>query len=321
MFGVDALVGGVMNIAGSAYNNWLAGQRTDHDRHQNYLYGEMTADAADRRTRALYNDFYSPEALARQYKEAGLSPGLMFGGTPGQGGMSGAQGAGVAGPQTPVFGVDLMQAAQIANIKAQTAKTEAETANITKDTDLKKLEEQYNQFRNNEKSIEFKLTTAYLHDGEGNVTSMFELAENSRTYEDFINECKERSKNSGEKELQLMMGTEQGQKTMRDIYYNANRMSRDIAVLSSEKVDAKFQENLLEALSKKGFAEQNAETCIAQLEAAAEMANLTKQQKESFNNVIEQLKKKNSTVADILIVVSMILGNFMSGSVSVSKKL
>ena len=45
----------------------------------NYQYGEKAADASDRRTRELYTDLYSPAAKVKQLKEAGLSPGLMYG--------------------------------------------------------------------------------------------------------------------------------------------------------------------------------------------------------------------------------------------------
>lgn len=114
-------------IGSTVINNEYANHRTQQDREANYYLNEQAAKQADLRTRALYNDFYSPEALLKQYKAAGLSPSLMFGGTPGQGGMSGAQGAGPSGPQTPVYGVDPLVGAQIANIMAQTKKTEAET--------------------------------------------------------------------------------------------------------------------------------------------------------------------------------------------------
>jgi len=99
---------------------------TAEDRRENYEYGEKAAENADQRTRALYEDFYSPKALLKQYKEAGLSPSMMFGGTPGQGGMSGAQAAGASGPQTTFVPASLIEGAQIANLIAQTRKTNAE---------------------------------------------------------------------------------------------------------------------------------------------------------------------------------------------------
>lgn len=111
-------------------NNIGSSIREQQARQENYAYGEMQAKNADARTRALYNDFYSPEALKRQYQEAGLSPALMFGGTPGQGGQSGSMGSSAA--VHPTYSpISILEAAQAANIMAQTKKTEAETKTIT----------------------------------------------------------------------------------------------------------------------------------------------------------------------------------------------
>lgn len=122
-----ALIGGAAQFLTAGLNNEMAAARAREDRAENYKYGEMAAENADRRTRALYNDFYSPEALLRQYNEAGLSPSMMFGGTPGQGGMSGAQGTGAHGIQTPYMPMSLVDAAQAAALFAQAEKTKEET--------------------------------------------------------------------------------------------------------------------------------------------------------------------------------------------------
>lgn len=124
---ITGLVNAVGNIATAGINNAAAAERAREDRRENYMYGEMAANNADKRTRALYSDFYSPEALLRQYNEAGLSPSMMFGGTPGQGGMSGAQGTGASGIQTPYMPVSLVEAAQAAALFAQAEKTKEET--------------------------------------------------------------------------------------------------------------------------------------------------------------------------------------------------
>lgn len=127
---IGALIGGAMGMANSAINAGYQRELTEQDRRENYMYNEMAAGNADARTRALYNDFYSPGALLKQYQEAGLSPSLMFGGTPGQGGMSGAQGAGTSGIQTHYTPISFMEGIQAANIQAQTEKTKAETKTI-----------------------------------------------------------------------------------------------------------------------------------------------------------------------------------------------
>lgn len=307
-----SILGAFSNIASAAINNYGANYRTQQDRKENYMYGEMAAENADRRTRALYSDFYSPEALLRQYKETGLSPSLMFGGTPGQGGMAGAQGTGASGPTTPFYGVSGLEAAQIANIMADTQKKKEEATNISEDTKLKQLEQDWNEMRNNERSVEFKLTTAYLTDGEGGSQSLFELAENCYDYDKFISEARKRAKTMDNNEYVLMMGTEAGQKVMREIYMASNRFERDIQVLSYEGGNAQFQQNIINCLKKQGFAEQNAETAIKQMKAAGEMADLTARQKEAWNNVIAKLENLNSTTADIVIVASMILNQAAS---------
>lgn len=127
---LGTVLGGAMQLGLGAINNQWAKERADRDRRQNYMYGEMTANAADKRTRALYNDFYSPEALMKQYQEAGLSPSMMYGGTPGQSGMSGAQGSGAAGLQTPYMPISMIEGAQAAKLLAETQKTKAETEQI-----------------------------------------------------------------------------------------------------------------------------------------------------------------------------------------------
>lgn len=129
---LGAGVGAVLNAGFGALQNEWAAARAVEDRRENYKYGEMAANEADKRTRALYGDFYSPEAMLRQYNEAGMSPSMMYGGMPGGGGMTGAHGTGSTGIQTPYMPMSLLEGAQMANIVAQTNKTKAETANIKK---------------------------------------------------------------------------------------------------------------------------------------------------------------------------------------------
>ena len=125
-----AAIGGLFGLANQA----LAHKYAEQDRASNFFWNEKAADAADARTRALYEDFYAPEALLKQYQEAGVSPSLMFGGTPGQGGQSGAMGHGAGGIQTPFIPIDIMQGAQIGLMTAQARKTNAEADAIIKKT-------------------------------------------------------------------------------------------------------------------------------------------------------------------------------------------
>lgn len=113
-------------------NRAWAAEQAALDRKENYQYGEMAADNADARTRALYKDLESPSALLQQYKEAGLSPSLMFGGS-GVGGniAQGAQGTGANGISTmqPAYKSPI-EAEQVALMKAQERKLNAESMNI-----------------------------------------------------------------------------------------------------------------------------------------------------------------------------------------------
>lgn len=93
---------------------------------------EESADNADKRKRAFYTDFESPEAVMRQLKEAGLSPGLFYGGsgTAGMNASGGAQGGGMSAPigagyVNPGLGLDL-SAIQLNEAQARKLNTEAD---------------------------------------------------------------------------------------------------------------------------------------------------------------------------------------------------
>lgn len=112
----------------AAFNNKKAAEMAERDRYENFMYNEQSAAAADARTRKLYEDLQSPAALLAQYKAAGLSPSLMFGGGGGAGGSvpQGAQGAGAGGVQTTFTPVNPFDAAGIAVAYAQARKLNAE---------------------------------------------------------------------------------------------------------------------------------------------------------------------------------------------------
>lgn len=119
------------NILGSLLNNILAGIREDFARKDNYYYNEQAAQNADIRTRALYNDLQSPKALLEQYKEAGLSPSMMFsGGGVGAQPAGGAQSAGTAGISPNAYGMSAIDIAQLRLMNAEADKTEEEANTI-----------------------------------------------------------------------------------------------------------------------------------------------------------------------------------------------
>lgn len=316
-----SIIGAGTNIALGYLNNSLAAGRTALDRQQNYMYGEMAANNADKRTRALYNDLYSPKAQMKQVQEAGLSPSIYFGGTPGQGGTSGAQGSGAAGIQTPYMPMSMLEGAQIANIMAQTQKTKAETKNIDKDTDLKNLQEQWDTWRNNEHSVEFDLTTIYLT-VDGQETSLYELATKAYDYDEYLKQLRNIAQQEGRQDFIDKIGTELGQKTLRRIYMDSNVFERDINVLSEENVSSKFQISVLNALKKEGFADMNAKAAIQELKTSIAVNELSESQKNAWNDILNKLEKKSSTAKDIAIILGMIVTTFAGkANISVSKKI
>ena len=118
-------------------------QNIEHAAAVNYGYGEMAADNAQERTKALYSELYSPEAKVKQLKEAGLSVGMMYGqgGAGGTSSTPGAQGQG-AGGQQGKQPIGILQGAELGLMAAQAKKLEAETENINQDTDVKEKQTQ-----------------------------------------------------------------------------------------------------------------------------------------------------------------------------------
>lgn len=303
---------GVFGIAQTFLNNHLQQERTDRDRRENFVYGEKAANAADLRTRALYNDFYSPEALLKQYKEAGLSPSLMFGGTPGQGGMQGARGTGAAGPTTPFMPFSMVEAAQAAALFAQTKKTKAETENIQEDTKLKDLEKRFKVLQVQEYKTEWNITNTYFINNDGTSISLYEIAVKSNNYEDFVKAAREKAEETGDTEFLANTGQEAGQKILRNIYMSSERFDWNIKTLSSDKVAAEFQEQLIKAMENQDFINLNAKAATGWLKANIQTAELTETQKEAWNNLIDRLGQKGETMRDIVVVLGMILNNAAS---------
>lgn len=148
------LVGTAANLAMNASTN-----KTNSEINQNLLnYNREEAEKADARTRALYNDLYSPAAKAEQLRNAGLSVGLMYG-TGGTGGTSSTQGA-QASSINPIAAraaqVDPMALSQMqvndatANKLNSEAELMKEQTNTQKDTQeqLKALKENIEQQTN-----------------------------------------------------------------------------------------------------------------------------------------------------------------------------
>lgn len=135
---------------------------------QNYSFrlNERAAQNADKRTRALFHDLYSPQAQVANLEAAGLSPGLMYakGGAGGAGGAAGAQAAPANAQQISMLdlaNLKLMEA-QIKNINADTEnkktdtegkakgieKTDAEISKLLEDLNLTKAKVAYQELVN-----------------------------------------------------------------------------------------------------------------------------------------------------------------------------
>lgn len=117
-------------------------------RNETFALNEQAANNADARTRALFNDLYSPSAQMEQYRKAGINPSLMLSKGLGGSGSSGAQGgagnatASSSGTINPNFqGGNLLQ--DIAQLKAmkgvdyQNEKTKQEARALELDNNLK----------------------------------------------------------------------------------------------------------------------------------------------------------------------------------------
>lgn len=117
-------------------------------RNETFALNEQAANNADARTRALFNDLYSPSAQMEQYRKAGINPSLMLANGLGGSGSSGAMGGGgsasasSSGTINPNFqGGNLIQ--DIAQLKAlkgvdyQNEKTKQEAKALELDNNLK----------------------------------------------------------------------------------------------------------------------------------------------------------------------------------------
>lgn len=112
----------------------------------NYKYGEMAADKAYQRQKEMYERSYqdeSPVAKRKQLEDAGLSVGLMYGGSGGMGGAGTASTAptastGQATPgHAPTSTEKMAAAAQAGQMGINIARQQAEIQNIKADTALK----------------------------------------------------------------------------------------------------------------------------------------------------------------------------------------
>lgn len=150
-------------------------------------------------------------------------------------------------------------------------------------------------YRNAERGKEFELLNSPYTKADGTPFSMFETANQTDSYEEFLKTTREAMERAGASVMLEYTTSEQGQRELRKIYMSANRFDRDIKVLSEEGVNADFQQSVLKCMNREGFANQNAQTAIEQLKAAAETSKLTVQQAGAWNDILERMGKRTNS--------------------------
>lgn len=130
--GASVLTNAFNNAQNYVYNSNMLDRQYVYGRNNMMLshqLGEQSADAADLRTRELYSDLYSPNAVMKQLKEAGLSPGLFYSNGYSGGGTSGAQAGTPAAAGVNPLGLSqrgLLDNAEVALLQSQARKNNAE---------------------------------------------------------------------------------------------------------------------------------------------------------------------------------------------------
>ena len=302
---------------GYAMNKILLVEDEDNLRHiiATYLYKEnfYVVEAADSRTRALYNDLYSPGAQMQQIKDAGLSPSIYAsGGISGKSGVSGAMGTGASGISPTTYGVNPIDMSQIQLNRAMANKADAEAGNIKANEEHIKLQNEWQQYINEEKRTEYLLLNSYITDENGTKQSLFSIASESSNYEQFI---KKVNKINWDGDENARMHTEKGQQILRDIFQAHNKFSADIATLGQQQISAVFESGVLAALMQNDFANLSAKEQVAILKQNTENAELTTEQSEAWNNMLDKLG--DGSGKDTAIIIGMLL-NTLLGRVSVS---
>lgn len=165
-----------------------------------HSYNEAGANAADQRTRALYNDLQSPQAMVEQLKAAGLNPALMYSNMSGGAGGSvphGAQGQGSGLPGAggasgnPYFPIDIASAmAQTKLAEAEANKAEAQAQEIRGETP--KAQAEIDKLKNEAENIAQNTSNEKVKNGILNLQSKYQDLQNSyleSTLSDAIDEA------------------------------------------------------------------------------------------------------------------------------------
>lgn len=306
---MDPLISANLIQSGTSIANSLIGQAfAEHNRKRNYYWNEKAADSADQRQRAQYHDLYSPQAQLEQYAAAGLSPSMMMsggqsavGGTP-----QGAQG-GIQGPYPSGQLLDPSAAADIALKIAQKRNLDQDTISIELENEIKKLS-------NTTYSRQWNLINNTNWGDENGVQSWSDLVKNCKNFQQFEEKVKEIYHNTTNTEMELFTQSEEGQKTLRDIYEANKQFENEIAVLANSQENATLLLKVAQLLNNSNYPELSANAQKQQLQQVAESAELTKKEKNAFNNILDRMG--NGLFSDIAIVLLLTLGQWSHANIN-----
>lgn len=297
---------------------WAHGE-AEMARKENFLYGEAAANAADLRQRQQFHDLYSPQQQMKQIKEAGLSPSIMYGGTPQAGGVAtGQQGGGANGPAGASTNPNSTAAAYMAGaqfklIDADAALKMAQALKIEKEIGTEQERQAALQLQNEYQRM---INTTYgnahnLFDNvnwvneKGEQTSLYNMATQSASFEEFEEKVWKGAEAGGVDKQWVK--SETAVQAMRD-YYEANKkFGANLTTLQNIRINNDFNSSLISALNTDEFIELTTNDAIQRLRNNVETNKLNSTQKKSWNDLLE--KMKDGTTKDILIVCGMILNN------------
>lgn len=312
----NSIAGGIaqggLNILNSWLSNKWAGQREKTAREENYKYGEQAADAADARTRALYNDLYSPQAQMQQIKDAGLSPSIYAsGGISGKSGTSGAMGTGASGVNPQTFGiapVSALEAAQIGLINSQTKKNEVDSEGSRIENLRKTYASMLEAMQEQNYRAEFEILNTTLQEkGSKKYTTLADIAK-GKTFEEFMNYIN--NDTELDKHKLDLFNTENGQRVLRGIYLANNQLQKEINTLSADIVSEEFRSAIANELKNTDYVKLSAKEAIEALKSNVSILELTANQKTAWNELLKKFGEEGSNGQIIAVVLGTILQTF-----------
>lgn len=288
---ISAVVGAISAIGTTAFN---AEQQQDANaaniaaaekmQQQNQAFNRQSAEAANAETRRQYWDLYSPQAKVNQLKQAGLSVGLMYGGSGLGGGGSTAAQAGSSNAIAPTIQPTFMQdilgsmlsAAQtpseIAKKAAETEGTKAGTKKTYKEMDAidQSITESNQRIKESNAAIE-KITAEAQTEQERKIgqqlqnrhseidieNAKLELDFNKATYEDrqklihtgldkIMKECDILDEQLKQEKVNTKYAEQLKKEEIKNMQASRNKMVAETALTWMKTETEKYEQDLLE---------------------------------------------------------------------------